>query len=82
MDKKKEVFLLALATMEAYRLCHSDRSDYDIRVCEAILARALGYKSRTAWTADIQQDGLFDYANDALQQQYKTLMERIEKEVN
>lgn len=82
MDKKNaDVFLLALAAMEAYRLSHSDRPDFDIRACEAILARALGYDSRTMWVVKIQQDGLFDYANDAMQQQYKTLFERIKNEV-
>lgn len=76
-----DVFLLALATMEAYRLSHSNRPDFDIRACEAILARALGYESRTMWVARIQQDSLFDYANDTMQQQYKALFERIQNEV-
>lgn len=82
MDRQENnVFLLALATMEAYRLSHSDRPDFDVRICEAILAKALGYESRTMWVARIQQDGLFDYANDTMQQQYKTLFERIQNEV-
>lgn len=79
--QNNDVFLLALATMEAYRLSHIGRPDFDIRACEAILAMALGYESRTMWVERLRQDGIFDYANDTMQQQYKTLFEQIQNEV-
>ena len=79
-----DLVLVVLATMEAYRLKTQinglpDCPDYDIRVCQSILAEACGMANRNIWTGKIQAEGLFDYRGDA-KQQYKTLIERIESE--
>ncbi|MCM1061227.1 MAG: hypothetical protein NC452_13200 [Eubacterium sp.] len=78
--------LVALAAMEAYRLKsgYKDPPDYAIRVCESILAEALGFNNRNDWTGKIQQDGLLEYACDEAtrKQQYKILLEQIKNEVN
>ena len=73
-----------LAAMEAYRLKtgyngEPDHPDFDIRICEAILAEAYGIYSRNDWTGKIQEERLFDYNGDA-KQQYKELCEQIRKE--
>lgn len=80
-----DIVLIILATMEAYRLKTKynglpDCPDYDIRVCQSILAEAYGMRDRNDWTSKIQAEGLFDYGGNA-KQQYKMLIERIESEV-
>lgn len=91
MDKKKtaepniNVLWVVLAAMEAYRLKVKydglpDCPDYNIRVCQSILAEAYGMRDRNDWTSKIQAEGLFDYGGDA-KQQYKTLIGRIKSEV-
>lgn len=80
-----DIALIILAAMEAYRLKTKynglpDCPDYDIRVCQSILAEAYGMRDRNDWTSKIQAEGLLDYGGDA-KQQYKTLIERIESEV-
>lgn len=84
-ELKADLVLVVLATMEAYRLKTQynglpDCPDYDIRVCQSILAEAYGMRDRNEWTGKIKAEGLFDYGGDA-KQQYKTLIERIESEV-
>lgn len=84
-ELKVDLVFVILATMEAYRLKTKynglpDCPDYDIRVCQSILAEAYGMRDRNDWTSKIQAEGLFDYGIDA-KQQYKTLIERIRNEV-
>lgn len=83
-ELKADLALVVLAAMEAYRLKTMynglpDCPDYDIRVCQSILADAYGMRDRNDWTSKIQAEGLFDYKGDA-KQQYKTLIERVRKE--
>lgn len=82
-ELNSDLALVVLAAMEAYRLktqCNGlpDCPDYDIRVCQSILAEACGIINRNDWTGKIQTEGLFDYKGDA-KQQYNTLIERIRK---
>ncbi len=91
MDKQNtNVFWLALAAMEAFRLKggRHEPADYAIRVCESLIAETLGFKRRDVWTEEIQSEGLIDYGDysrplfeDDYKQQYKTLLERIRNEV-
>lgn len=83
-EPKVDLVFVILATMEAYRLKTQynglpDCPDYDIRVCQSILAEACGIINRNEWTGKIQAEGLFNYKGDA-KQQYNTLIERIRKE--
>ena len=78
--KKHKVELLAL--LESYRLLVDSKKennpDHAIRVCQAIIAGAFGYESRTDWTRAIQAAGLIDYRHDVdWYEQYKTLTESI-----
>lgn len=72
------IYLVALAAMEAYRLKGGDNDppDYAIRVCQSILADVLGFNDRVMWTEKIQSEGLLSYNGD-YKQQYKTLIERM-----
>lgn len=85
-QQNTNVFWLALAAMEAYRLKggRNDPPDYAIRVCQSLLAEALGVKTRVEWTQKIQQEGLLEYSNDLMtvKGQYKSLVEQIRKEIS
>lgn len=83
-ELKEDLVLVVLATMEAYRLKtqHNglpDCPDYDIRVCQSILADVCGIRNRNDWTSKIQTEGLFDYKGD-YKQQYNSLIKRIMEE--
>lgn len=75
------ICLVALAATEAYRLKggSNDDADYAIRVCQAIIAEALGYKGRTEWTGKIQSEGLLSYNGD-YKEQYNSLVKTMRKE--
>lgn len=76
-----DIHLVALAATEAYRLKggNNDDADYAIRVCQAIVAEALGYKGRTEWTGKIQSEGLLSYNGD-YKEQYNSLVKTMRKE--
>lgn len=73
--------LVALAATEAYRLKggSNDSADYAIRVCQAIVAEALGYNSRIIWTEKIQAEGLLSYNGD-YNEQYNSLVKIMRNE--
>lgn len=76
------IYLVALAAMEAYRLKGGDNDppDYAIRVCQSILAEVLGFNDRVMWTGEIQSEGLLSYNGD-YKQQYNSLIKRIRREM-
>lgn len=78
---KKDLILIVLAAMEAYRLQHehdNDGVDFPVRICEAILAGAAKYDGRGEWVKAIKAAGLIDYGWDSdPKEQYKALIERI-----
>ena len=78
-----DIYLVALAATEAYRLKggSNDNADYAIRVCQAIVAEALGYKGRTEWTGKIQSEGLLSYNGDH-ELQYTELVKLMRKEAH
>lgn len=81
-EQTPNIYLVALAAMEAYRLKggSNDPPDYAIRVCQSILAEVLGFNDRIMWTRKIQSEGLLNYGGD-YKDQYKALLERIRNEV-
>lgn len=77
------IYLVALAATEAYRLKggSNDPTDYAIRVCQSILAEALGFNNRVVWTAKIQSEELLSYDGD-YKQQYNSLIKLMRKETH
>ena len=82
---KADLVYKVLAAMEAYRLKTAyngepDHPDFDIRMCEAIVAEAFGVRNRIEWTDAIQAKGLFDYKGD-YKEQYKALIKSIRETI-
>ena len=82
----KEDKMIILATLEAYRLKVEDRpkesgcKDHIIRVCQAIVAKALGFNGRNEWSCELENTGYisYDYEVDKWEQ-YKFLSELLDK---
>ena len=82
----KEDRMIILATLEAYRLKVEDKpkesgnKDHLIRVCQAIVAKALGFNGRNEWTEEIECKGYisYDYEVDK-KEQYFFMNELLEK---
>jgi len=80
MEHKNKLAVLAL--LEAYRLLADDKkelnADHAIRVCQAIIAKVLGFDGRNSWTDEIKSAGLIDYRYDADKyEQYKKLTDIV-----
>ena len=71
-----------LALLEAYRLysgtANEKNTDHAIRICQAIIADAFGYKSRADWSEDIRAANLIDYGYNAdFKEQYRRLTDIV-----
>lgn len=79
--------LKILALLEAHRLYVESKSnqepinlDFELRVCEAIIAEILGFNNRVDWSEAIQNAGLINYGYDVdKKQQYFNLSEIVRK---
>lgn len=77
--------LKILALLEAHRLYVESKSkqepispDFELRVCEAIVAEILGFNNRVDWSEAIQNAGLIDYGyNVDKKQQYFNLSDIV-----
>ena len=84
MEHKNKLAVLAL--LEAYRLLADDKkeqnADHAIRVCQAIIAKVLGFDGRNSWTSEIHVAGLIDYRHDVDKaEQYKKLTNLVNDSV-
>ena len=80
MEHKNKLAVLAL--LEAYRLLSNEKkeqnADHAIRMCQAIIAKVLGFDGRNSWTDEIKSAGLIDYRYDADKyEQYKKLTDLV-----
>lgn len=83
MNKEDKLKILAL--LEAHRLYVDSKRepinpDFELRVCEAIIAEIFGYTDRADWSEEIQNAGLINYGYDIdKKQQYFNLSEIVRK---